>query len=108
MVEEVNPMYLLDKDSAIVIKADIDSEIQEVAPADGEHFSLEEMYKYCNCELVEFVYLPKNKIMVVDEEGLLKAEHKINHVATALLFAVSKNWNPIVGDVMIINESQTE
>lgn len=45
----------------------IDLKIKENGDLD-----LEECYKILDCNLVQFVYTHQNKILVVDEEGLLK------------------------------------
>jgi hypothetical protein len=39
---------------------------------EGNEMSLKHCYYLLDCDLVEFVYLKGNKILVVDEEGLLK------------------------------------
>lgn len=48
----------------------------------------------------EFVYLPDNMIMVVNEEGKLN-NLPLNHVAT--LFVAPVISDTIVGDVLLIN-----
>ena len=62
--------------------------------------TLSEMQKIVN-GYVEFVYLPENKIMVVNEEGKINSL-PINFIAT------EKYWSSIqeviVGDVLIIDQ----
>tara|TARA_R110002110_G_scaffold46759_1_gene140966 strand:+ start:74 stop:322 length:249 start_codon:yes stop_codon:yes gene_type:complete len=48
---------------------------------------------------IELVYLPDSKVMVVDEEGLLKF-YPINREASLLA------QRPIVGDVVIANQDE--
>lgn len=97
---------LLNSESAIQITTD--GEITEVKPSDEKNFTLKEFYKHTNCDIVEFVYLPNDKIMVCDEEGRLRKNPKINLLATLIVSHLGKNFMPICGDVLIINENQTE
>lgn len=97
---------LLNTESAIQITTD--GEITEVKPNEGKIFTLEEFYKHTNCDIVEFVYLPNDKIMVCDEEGRLRQNPKINLLATLIVSHLGKNFMPICGDVLIINQNQTE
>jgi hypothetical protein len=60
--------------------------------------TLEQMQKAVG-GFIELVYLPDKKIMVVDEEGLLK-EKEINQIASSIAHGV------IVGDVLIISEKE--
>ena len=97
---------LLNTESAIQITTD--GEITEVKPSDEKIFTLKEFYKHTNCDIVEFVYLPNDKIMVCDEEGRLRQNPKINLLATLIVSHLCKNFMPICGDVLIINQNQTE
>lgn len=96
---------LLNTESALQITTD--GKITEVKPSDGKIFTLKEFYKHTNCDIVEFVYLPNDKIMVCDEEGRLRQHPKINSLATLVSYR-GKNFMPICGDVLIINQNQTE
>ena len=63
----------------------------------------------CNTDIVEHLYLPQNKILIVDEEGALKEGRKINWEVTKLLAQVvlSMGRNPhtfIFGDAMLVDE----
>lgn len=94
---------LLNNKSAIQITTD--GEITEVKPS-GKEFTLEELYKLTNCDIVECVYLPNEKIMIVDEEGRLRSHPKVNLLATMIVSSLSVNFMPICGDVVIVNEKQ--
>lgn len=97
---------ILKSDSAVKITTD--GKVTKISPKDGKYFSLKEMYEYCNCDLVEFVYLPENKIMVCDEEGLLK-DWVANELASKLYHKAGGHpLHPIAGDVMVILNSQAE
>lgn len=95
---------LLNNKSAIVITSE--GEMTEVSPKD-KYFTLEELYKHINCDIIECVYLPENKIMIVDEEGMLK-KRQLNLLATLIVSHIRKNFVIICGDVVIINENQFE
>lgn len=99
---------LLNNESAIQITTS--GEITEVKPGELENiFTLKEFYKYTNCDIVEFVYLPNEKIMVVDEEGRLRQNPKINLLASLIVTHLNGGvFSAICGDVLIINNNQTE
>ena len=97
---------LLNTESSIQITTD--GKITEVKPSDEKIFTLKEFYKHTNCDIVEFVYLPNDKIMVCDEEGRLRQNPKINLLATLIVSHLNKNFMPICSDVLIINQNQTE
>lgn len=69
-----------------------------IVPINQTDFSLEELYGYINCELIEVVYLSDN-IMIIDEEGKLRGK-EINGQATLLY-----QRDYIVGDVVIMHPS---
>lgn len=98
---------LLNNKSAIQITTS--GEITEVKPGNDKIFTLQEFYKHTNCDIVEFVYLPNEKIMVVDEEGRLRQNPKINMLASLIVTHLNGGvFSAICGDVLIINNNQTE
>jgi len=52
--------------------------------AQGNHFTLDEMYSLLECSHLEAVYLEDGRIMWIDEEGKFKP-HQVNVPATLLL-----------------------
>lgn len=89
----------------------IDGSVIQVTPKDGKVFSLKELQKIVN-GYIEFVYLPDNQIMVINEEGKLE-KLPLNEVATLIVKRaaqkVGSTFNDfIVGDVLIVHESQIE
>lgn len=95
------------------LRIDVDGTVTDIKPKDEkEGYSLKEMYKMCNTDIVEFVYLPENKILVVDEEGALKEGRKINWDATKLLapLVLAQGGNPffIFGNVMLIDQKNVQ
>lgn len=98
---------------SIDLRIDVDGTVTDIKPKDEkEGYSLKEMYKMCNTDIVEFVYLPENKILVVDEEGALKEGRKINWDATKLLapLVLAQGGNPffIFGNVMLIDQKNVQ
>lgn len=95
--------------SSSAVRITTEGKVTEISPKNGKVFSLEEMYEHCNCNIVEFVYLPNHKIMVCDEEGLLKSDWKKNDIASDVYHSVGGHpMHPIAGNVMIIFDSQSE
>lgn len=84
---------------ARVYKAD--GRIYPVDPIDGESFSLEELQAIVG-GLIEIIYLPDGKIMVLNEEGKYSGLEP-NDNATVIA-----NIDPdfIVGDVLVCRSSQ--
>jgi hypothetical protein len=107
MVQNVKESFL--KDMTHSLRITIDGTQEEIKPANGKFFTLKEMYAATGAEMVEFLYLPENKVMVVDEEGWYR-NPKINAIATQVLIdALNDVPVPtIVGNVMIIEESELE
>ena len=98
---------------SIDLRIDVDGTVTDIKPKDEkEGYSLKEMYKMCNTDIVEFVYLPENKILVVDEEGALKEGRKINWDATKFVapLVLAQGGNPffIFGNVMLIDQKNVQ
>ena len=74
-----------------------------VTPENGKDFKLKELYKLLKCDLVEVVYLNSNLIMIIDEEGKLRSEHKVNQKATmrAWKHMAIHPKDVIVGDAIV-------
>lgn len=98
---------------SIDLRIDVDGTVTDIKPKDEkEGYSLKEMYEMCNTDIVEFVYLTENKILVVDEESVLKKDRKINWDATKLLasLVLAQGVNPffIFGNVMLIDQKNVQ
>lgn len=72
----------------------------EIVSFESEFVSLQEMQNIVN-GYIEFVYLPNNMIMVVNEEG--KMNNLPLNVNATKMFAPIMN-DSIVGDVLIIDK----
>lgn len=98
---------------SVDLRIGVDGTVTEIKPKDEkEGYGLKEMYEMCNTDIVEFVYLPENKILVVDEEGALKKGRKINWDATKLVapLVLAQGGNPffIFGNVMLIDQKNVQ
>ena len=101
-------------DAKVDLRIDVDEVVTEIKPNNAaEGYSLKEMYKMCNTDIVEHLYLPQNKILIVDEEGALKEGRKINWEATKLLaqvvLAIGRNPNTFIfGNVMLVDQKNVQ
>lgn len=101
-------------DAKVDLRIDVDGVVTEIKPNNAaEGYSLKEMYKMCNTDIVEHLYLPQNKILIVDEEGALKEGRKINWEATKLLaqvvLAIGRNLNTFIfGNVMLVDQKNVQ
>lgn len=60
-------------------------EVTDINPKDTRKgFTLQECYDLIDCSTIEVVYLPKNKILIVDEEATLKSNQIVNVGASVL------------------------
>ena len=80
-------------------------DVMEIEPKNGTDFKLDELYKHLQCSLVEVINLNQDDIMVVDDEGKLKANNVINVNATMLAQEnqAITSWDYIAGDAIVCN-----
>ena len=80
-------------------------EVMEIEPKNGTDFKLDELHKHLNCSLVEVININQDDIMVVDDEGKLKANNVINVNATMLAQEnqAITSWDYIAGDAIVCN-----
>lgn len=79
---------------------DTDGTMTEVIPNNGTDFQLEELYQLIDCQSILMVDTTNDDlVMVIDEEGNIKDEVKINHKATSQYQYASHH--SIVGKVLI-------
>lgn len=81
----------------------IEGKITQVSPKNGTDFSLEELRGFVKGH-IEVVYLAKNTIMIVNEEGKLQGL-SVNPNATKILRDYYKTSDYIVGNVLICDSS---
>lgn len=79
----------------------VDGSTSHVEPQNQkEGFSLEECYKYIECELIEAHLIDENLYLVCDEEGALKEDAVINKTI------LHKYGVTIFGNVMLCNPEE--
>ena len=83
----------------------VDGTREEYLPANGRHYTLEEMQKAIGGGWIEIVHTMDGRLMVIDEEGKLKG-FPVNPVASALY--VYGDQDPIVGDVLVCEDRNIE
>lgn len=87
---------------ALLIKSD--GSTQHVNPENGTDFELRQLHRLLECDMIEVIYLPKSReIMVIDEEGKFKSPCILNLLATAL--AVEKGFEFIPSDPGIVGHA---
>nr|DAM87920.1 MAG TPA: protein of unknown function (DUF3846) [Caudoviricetes sp.] len=105
-----NRDYLEEGSSAVRIR--VDGVVENITPMNGSDFSLEEMYKLIGQDIIDFVYLPNDKLFVVDDEGFYRVPLNINWIATRILseLYLMVNQRPafIFGDVLLVNSKQVK
>ena len=87
-------------------------EVIEVAPKNGHDFSLEEMQEIVNHNgnhYIEVIYLPNDKLMIINEEG--KCNHvnaPFNQKATDIFVKAFGPYDFVCGNVLICDTNQVE
>lgn len=65
---------------AVLLK--VDGTKKFMMPKNGTDFQLDELYELLECDMIERITLDEGLIMIIDEEGKLKNDCKINVAAT--------------------------
>ena len=87
-------------------------EVIEVAPKNGHDFSLEEMQEIVNHNgnhYIEVIYLPNDKLMIINEEG--KCNHvnaPFNQKATDIFVEAFGPYDFVCGNVLICDTNQVK
>lgn len=93
-----------EKIMAEIIKAN--GERESIEPKNGKDFKLDELREIVN-GWVEVVWLPNDKIMIVNEDGKL-LDLPINQEATTIYQKTFGFNDMIVGDVLLCDANQVE
>ena len=92
------------------IRIGVDGIVTEIEPENGKDFQLDELYDLLGVSIVEMVFLPENLVMIVDEEGALNDDRKLNLKATELVTnaatKLGRMGTLIFGNVAVINQNQ--
>jgi hypothetical protein len=76
-----------------------DGTIKDVVPSNGKYFTLKELQDMVG-GLIEFVYLPKSRCMVINEEGKIM-QMDFNHYATYIYQVTLESEDVILGNALI-------
>lgn len=82
----------------------------EVINVPTENKGLQFYYQNINCDLITIVnamYLGKKYSLVADDEGLLKAEPKVNMLAS-ILYGYLQHGQYLVGNVLVMKDEFTD
>ena len=92
------------------IRIGVDGIVTEIEPENGKDFQLDELYDLLGVSIIEMVFLPENLVMIVDEEGALHDDRKLNLKATELVTKAATKLGRmgtlIFGNVAVINQNQ--
>lgn len=73
----------LDLSLPIFISSD-NQTVENITPQNNSDFTLKELYKLIDTDIIQVLELYDNTIMIIDEEGKLKDKAEINKLATQL------------------------
>ena len=63
---------------------DTNGKISFITPK-KDTFSLDELYKYLQCDMIQTIDVDYGGVMIIDEEGKLKDDPEFNFIGTFLL-----------------------
>lgn len=92
------------------IKLNAENMSVEIIEADAKRTVLDQAYEMIDCRLIDVVYasgLKEPYVMVVDDEGLLVNEPRMN-VIGSILYGIREHGQPIVGNAIIMKDVMTE
>ena len=78
-----------------------DGTVLNVVPYDGKAFTLKEMYFLVETDIVEYVTLG-DEVLIICEEGKIRGK-PINKAAT--IIALARGWRPVPGDFGIVGNA---
>ena len=88
-------------------KLDVKEHIKTVRPK-NKKWDLDEVYNLLGCRYIDIIELSPTKSMIIDEEAGLTNKN-VNDFATHILsFATKKMCYPILGNVLIVNNSSIQ
>lgn len=81
----------------------------KIEPENGKNFTLQELYKLIDCQLVQICEADKkDQILIFDEEFLFKHEPVLNHIATGRMASYMKPFthSMICGNAVLCDSKQ--
>lgn len=91
---------------AILIKTD--GRRLVVHPENETDFSIQELYRLIDTDMIEVINLQDGWLMIIDEEGKLKPErvNQMNHVATHEAALVLQDGDYIAGHALVCERKE--
>ena len=69
----------------LLIATDDDKPLVSITPTNSTNFQLRQLYQVLDCQTIEVVNIGEtDMIFIIDEEGAINGNPKVNKVATAL------------------------
>src|ERR1700674_266546 len=75
-------LEIISGNEPVYISAD-NTDIRVVQPV-GKKFTIKELYKLLDIDMIQIIELYDNRLLIIDEEGKLKDEVIVNKIATEL------------------------
>ena len=76
--------------------------LEPIAPSNRTHFTLAELRKALDCEMIEVIYLnDTDNIMIGDDWARLIDNYVVNPIATKIYQESWKTTNDIVGNIIL-------
>ena len=88
-------------------KLDMKEHIKAVKPK-NKKWTLEELYELIGCKYIDIIELSPTKSMIIDDEARLNNKNENDFATHILRLATKKMCYPIVGNVVIVNNSSIE
>lgn len=85
----------------------VNGQIEDVKPANGSDFTLEELYALVDTNMVETLPTNDGRIMVICEEGKLRGKEE-NARATLLTVNVTAGDDMIVGNALVCDQGELQ
>ena len=74
----------------------------------NKKWTLEELYELIDCRNIEIIELSPTKSIIIDEEAILTNKNANDFATHILSFATKKMCYPILGNVLIVNNSSIQ
>lgn len=85
-------------------KLDMKEHIKAVKPK-NKKWDLDEVYNLLGCKCIDIIELSPTKSMIIDEEARLTNKNENDFATHILRFATKQMCYPILGNVLIVNNS---
>lgn len=88
-------------------KLDMKEHIKAVKPK-NKKWTLEELYELIGCKYIDIIELSPTKCMIIDEEARLANKNENDFATHILQVATKRMCYPLLGNVVIVNNSSIQ